>query len=78
MTLGNSHLGELHLSQGNETKLKSNPYVKSVKCVKSVKSVQSHSAAPQGFYFLQNMKHPRFARNSPGSFAKIYLAFFSR
>ena len=39
MTVENSHLSELNLSQGNGTKLKSNLSVKSVNTEKSVNSV---------------------------------------
>ena len=73
MTVENSHLSELNLSQGNGTKLKSNLSVKSVNTEKSVNSV-SLTRLRLIKIILQNKKRPNLFHNSPASFVTIFLA----
>lgn len=73
MTVENSHLSELNLSQGNGTKLKSNLSVKSVNTEKSVNSVDLTRLRLIKI-ILQNKNRPNLFHNSPASFVTIFLA----
>ena len=73
MTVENSHLSELKLSQGNGTKLKSNLSVKSVNTEKSVNSV-GLTRLRLIKIILQNKNRPNLFHNSPASFVTIFLA----